>query len=312
MSYKNIFILICTFSYNNSITTHTAIDPSKERVIICGVGKNIAPFLPNMIQKIERLAYCFKDYRIIIYENNSTDKTKKLLKKWSKTNSNVLIISENLSKKQLHNRTIYHAISDQAPCRMELISYARNQVLTKAMDHEFHNFKFIIMTDLDFYKGWDVPGVLSSFACPLEWHGITANCIDGNANYYDRYAYRDEQFPLGPEILGEDFWRNLENSRFKISINDNFRKVYSAFGGIGIYKRVALRNCKYFGHITPDLKDLLQHIFALDNAYLPPIKFQKNSGYDGPVVCEHVTFHASMIQKGYDRLYINPQMRCFY
>lgn len=300
-----------------------------ENVIICGVGKNIEKALPCMIKKIEQLGKHFKDYQVIIYENNSTDKTPRLLKKWAKKNKRVTIISEKFSPLELYNLTKTHALYNKAPCRMEVIAYARNKVLQLSQSKKYENYPFLIMTDMDFDKptsGWRVSEVIASFTISENWDCIAAN---GTHYYggciYDRYAYRDEQYPFGPEILGEYFWQDIINHPLFLCRNSKLHKVYSAFGGIAIYKKNSLKNCWYSGYQTNDLYTFLTKLISIlppDNPHykylqeLYPheniIKFIANCGYDGPVVCEHVTLHASMILKGHDKIYVNPNMSCFY
>lgn len=300
-----------------------------EKILICGVGKNIAPALANMISKIEDLGSHFEDYHVIIYENNSIDASASLLKKWSENNPKVTIISEDLAPEELSSRTIAHAKRDKAPNRMELIAYARNKVLEKALSEDFNDYNFLLMTDMDFTHGWQVQDVLESFNITTEWDCLTANGIDSGGGYYDRYAYRSLKEPLGPELLGEEFWQDLNKTPTRFTVTSQIQKVYSAFGGVAIYKKEALEGCRYDGYITQDFEKLMSFII---NNKLPkdnrqykrykaiihkdqeplPIIFQANSGYDGPVVCEHSTLHASMILKGHDKIYVNPKMICIY
>lgn len=324
-----IFVLNCYNSLNaRIIVTPEVYDSKNEKVIICGVCKNVSSALPNMIKKIEDLGGHFKDYVVLVYENNSTDATKEILCNWASLNSKVKIISEDLTSEQLHDITIAHAKRDGAPCRMELIAYARNQILKVAMEDEFNDFGFVIMTDLDFTQGWQVTDVLNSFKLRLNWDCITANCVSSSPQYYDRYAYRDEEFPLGPEVLGELFWDEAYSYPIIFKPNEPVKKVYSAFGGIAIYKRLSLVGCQYSGYITEDLKlfyvNLLKDLaFKGFSKYKNhkninvsaadcPIKFVANSGYDGPVVCEHCSLFASMALNGHSNIFVNPSMICRY
>ncbi|MFZ5953495.1 MAG: hypothetical protein ACOYT8_00165 [Candidatus Dependentiae bacterium] len=322
--FKFIFIFGCFVGYLNA-----AINPKNEKLLILGVGKNIASCLPNMMQKIEQLGDYFKDYQVIIYENNSTDNTLDVLNAWMIKNPRVTIISEYLSDQQLSNRTKSHALRDKAPCRMELIAYARNQVLKQAMSDLFADYNYIIMTDLDFRIGWQVNDVIASFNCTEQWDCIAANGVNGDHYHYDRFAYRDDQFPLGPELLGEEFWRIRLEQPIAFAPSLPLQKVYSAFGGIALYKRNALKDCWYCGYVTKDLEHLSDQILnknmATNHLYYRiytllinsdqrplPLVFIPNSGYDLPVVCEHTTLHASMICKGYDKIYVNPALICLY
>ncbi|MGI4776406.1 MAG: glycosyltransferase, partial [Janthinobacterium lividum] len=52
-----------------------------------------SPDIPVMINHIEHLGRKFKDYRIIIFENDSIDGTKEMLSRWRQENSKIRIIS---------------------------------------------------------------------------------------------------------------------------------------------------------------------------------------------------------------------------
>lgn len=321
---KIIAIIWCLFASHLS----AFVLPRNEKLLILGVGKNIAPCLPHMIRSIETLGEQFKDYHVIIYENNSTDQTADVLSLWMLQNPKVTIISEYLSPEQLHARTKSHALRDKAPCRMELIAYARNTVLKQAMRDEYNDYNYVVMTDLDFKHGWSVDDVIASFNCVDEWDCIAANGVHGDRYHYDRFAYRDEQFPLGPELLGEEFWRVRLEQPIAFAPGAPVKQVYSAFGGIALYKKASLKDCWYSGYVTDDLMRLSDQIIARlkpDHLYFRiytslintskkplPLVFIANSGYDLPVVCEHTTLHASMIRKGHDKIYVNPKLICYY
>jgi hypothetical protein len=322
---KKIIAILCCF-----FASHLAafVSTRDEKLLILGVGKNIAPCLPNMITKLEQLGSHFKDYHVIIYENNSTDQTADVLNLWMLQNPKVTIISEYLSPEQLHARTKSHALRDKAPCRMELIAFARNHVLKQAMRDEYSDYNYVVMTDLDFRHGWSVDDVIASFNCVDEWDCIAANGVHGDRYHYDRFAYRDEQFPLGPELLGEEFWRIRLEQPIAFEPGSALKKVYSAFGGMALYKKSSLKDCWYSGYVTDDLMHLsVQIINNLQPGHLYfkvyshligktskplPLVFIANSGYDLPVVCEHTTLHASMILKGHDKIYVNPKLLCYY
>ena len=299
-----------------------------EKAFICGVGKNIAFALPNMMKKMEQLGSAFADYRIVIYENNSTDNTVAILKEWAQRNSKVIIFSENLTAQEAYNRTKAHALSDNAPNRMEMIAYGRNKTLEKALEPQFDDFKFFIMSDMDFMQGWTIDGVSSSFRTNLEWDCITANGIQGDGTYYDRYTYRDEKFVLGAELIGEAFWHELHRTPFKIT-SQSFKKILAGFGGVAIYKKESIRNFRYCGYVTKDVEILMDFII---NNTMPknhpqyilyksiinssderlPIIFQACCGYDSPVMCDHSPLQASMVLQGFDKIYLNPAMICQY
>ena len=70
---------------------------------ICACAKNVAEHLPLSISKIEMISSVFKEVKIFMFENDSTDDTLSILKDWAKKNQSVKIISErNLIKTRSH------------------------------------------------------------------------------------------------------------------------------------------------------------------------------------------------------------------
>ena len=57
---------------------------SNKRVIICSIVRNAEDGLRKNIPVIDKLCSYFKDYDIVVYENDSKDKTKEILKNWQK------------------------------------------------------------------------------------------------------------------------------------------------------------------------------------------------------------------------------------
>lgn len=319
---KKIIYLFFLFFFS---FLHGSVDPasicSREKILICGVAKNVERAIPITIKSIEALGACFEDYEVIIYENNSCDKTKEKFRAWSDKNSKVTFISEN--------------ISQHLP-RTEMIARARNIVLDVAMKSKYDDFKYLLMADLDFLHEWDIQGILSSFSFDEDWDAIAANGIllktalpfIKPGSYVDYYAFRDETYPLGPELLNS-YWLILtdrgKDRRFTLLPSDPFYKVYSAFGGLAIYKRSSIKECKYSGSVTEDMKIFTKEIMeTYGNKYCAQINeyFQDNQNRDsfkkgilrfrGTAVCEHCALYASMALKGHNKIFINPRMIMVY
>src|SRR5437016_13480084 len=101
---KMMTCFVALFCFATSICSHTFAsqsNPKKKKVLICGVCKDVAKAIRNGIENIEATGERFKDYAVIIYENNSSDDTAKILEEWSKRNSRVVFITEKLSKEEL-------------------------------------------------------------------------------------------------------------------------------------------------------------------------------------------------------------------
>ena len=315
-----------------------------EKVLICGVCRNIEKAVQNTRTSIEKVGSQFADYRIVIYENNSTDKTKELLHLWEKEDPRLILISEQLSANELRRRSVMKITH-----RIEKIAMARNIVLDQIMDPFFDDYTYVIWADLDFLKPWDVDGIVETVLHPeQEWDAVFAY------GAYDLFALRSPECPIGFELLGPAYWGKLDEIRKLFVLHEDapWKKVYSAFGGLGIYKREAMRGCTYSPVVTKDLEKAVSQWLSQAKRGEPPLFLQdyekqmqtaqivdllgkslshRKSYPDDlgvrmpqgkvvwfsctkdtslPWTCEHLPFHATMMLHGFDRLFVNPRLHC--
>lgn len=334
------FLWIFFFSFFGVLQATTI----PEKVLICGVGKNVEKAVPNTIRSATELGSHFADYRIIVYENNSSDQTKKLFQDWAKKDPHFIFLSEHLSKKKLKKQLSMGRIN-----RTECIARARNIVLDLVFKKKFDDYKYVVWADLDFLDRWDIESIVDTILHPeQEWDAVFAY------GSYDLFALRSPEWPIGFELIGPYYWSHLDViwKEFVLDKKGPWKKVYSAFGGLGIYKRDAMKGCCYSGVVTPDQEkvtiewlakarekknvpflkeyeenllkypsiELTGKILANRDAYPPDLGlrlvggkitwFSCSQGATLPWTCEHIPLHASMILRGRDRLFINPKIRC--
>lgn len=322
----------------------------EQKVIICGVCKDVEKRLPHSIKIVEKIGSLFEDYKVIVFENNSEDLTKEVLFDWIRKNHKVKVILDNWSNEDL-DKCIINKMDDGSYFKPELIAKARNVVMDVLEDADFEKdyegFNYVIWIDLDFVLEPDYNGFVDTFVSSKEWDMVSANGIAPNFEYWDKFAFRDRTHPFGAEITGHNWW--FVKKTIDISKED-WHPVYSAFGGCGIYKRKAIHGCRYSGIATEDTEkfytDLLHKykypqiksnnpIFIVLDPPLPNMKkyidynneyFRLKFGnqphlsetgflwrmnsftYQYPALCEHVSFHASMSTKGYDKFFVNPKL----
>jgi hypothetical protein len=291
------------------------------KVIICGVVKNVGACIDKNIKHALETGSRFEKFKLVIYENNSTDNTKERLDSYC-NNKNIKIICKNIKnidKKENNKIWAYTELTgSDHPCRIEHICNARNNLIDEINKPEYDEYTHVIIIDLD-SNGWDIQGILNSFKFENEWDVIFAN----SPVYYDYYALRTDFFPFGPEITGEYFW-NLPNYKF----TNHLIPVYSAFNGIGIYKKDIFKKFKYDFVVNDDVKQFYRK-YLQDNTITDANKkiiqskcnkfpygvkdettdifWKSNSGYNGLVVCEHVPLNFALYNNGY-KLFINPYM----
>ena len=335
---KILFYFVLTFAS----TTYAKLP---QKVVLCGVCKNVGGRLAHSMKIMEKIGELFADYRIVVYENNSSDGTARSLKLWQIKNSKVRALSENVSAAEL-NKSIVNRLDNGELFRPECIARARNIVLSHAMAEEYNNFEYLIWMDMDFVLEPSYEGFIETFNRSDDWDAVFAYGVDPECKYWDWYAFRDVECPIGSELLGNYWW--YRPKKLHLTKEDAWYPVLSAFGGCGIYKKEAIKHCYYSALVNRELalfyEAIIKHYAAnqevqkyLDDcktlnqssiyeisSLLPDVRdkvavkipaihdsmlWQMSSFvYKYPSVCEHVTFHAAMILQGHDRLFINPRL----
>ena len=298
-------------------------------VLVCGVVKDCARSIVPNIQLALQTMLLFKKSKMILYENNSKDNTKALLQGFS-SNPNITVISEDIDDETIKRNSKIWAYTEVTgsnhPCRIEQICNARNKVIEEINKSEYDEYDYVIWIDFD-SRGWDIHGIADSFLQREKesWDVVCANGIANGKSYYDLYALRDTNHLYGPEIIGDLFWSNLGKKQFELSLQEEkWVPVYSAFGGLAIYKKELFRHDKYDCCVNEEVKQFYKNNFSAGMLYEPfttpctkfphgyldedtGIFWKSNSGYNQPVVCEHVCLHLALINKG-KRIFINPKM----
>lgn len=317
-------------------------------IILCGIGKNVVGTLPVIRAAFEDLSSkagvpCWA----LFYENNSDDGTDAELLKWAADMPDrVQVICEKLTQEEQLVRGMARTYDNQ-PCRMEQIAHARNKLLRK-LDSDTGsraNAKYVIMIDMDNPVPFPVNAILKCIARdPDGFDALVCNGLNPFGYMYDFYAYRDAQFPFGPEIMREAFWSGQHQCQVQTAMHNKtlfcsrmmqknsallpYIPVASGFNGLCIFRREAIKGILYsaiptaemnaeyeaMNCIPPLAKNAKTHVDgATVGMYLFPkdnhandkgIFYFHNSGYNFPVVCEHVPFFAAMRANNRRRIYL--------
>jgi hypothetical protein len=194
-------------------------------VIVCGCTKNSSGYIHKHLQLLYDMAPLFKTFKMLIYENDSTDNTVEILEHFKQTHPFFDYISENL----------------QLSIRTEVLAHGRNTLLGHIQE-----FEYMIMVDLDDVIATFKPSQIKYLFEHSEWDALFANCL---GKYYDIWALRierDKWTPLCPfQVIDYDCWEAAQKYRTRqvisqhqisIPVSEPLIPVNSAFGGFGIYK----------------------------------------------------------------------------
>ena len=254
---------------------------SEKTIIICGILRNAEKGLRRNIPVVDNLCKSFKDFRIVIYENDSTDRTKEELTKWHKSNpEKIHVILEDTVKKE----SVFSAkaVRKDPFVRTQKLGECRNRYLAY-IEEQGWSADYLMVIDLD-VAHIDVKAILTSFETDVEWDAVAAFGYSLSPKfkrrYHDSFAlteYGDENNPQTHDKIVE-----LAYKYGKLKPTDKWVRVFAAFCGIAIYKFEALKGFRYVTYPNDD----------------PYVKCR----------CEHYSAGKYMAERGYDKFYINPKM----
>jgi len=254
-----IFGIIIYFIYiiYNQInkTEHYSTDKISElNIIIAGTCMNVDIYIKNILSHIDKCGSKFNSYHVIIFENDSIDKTRELLLECKKNN---------------YTYIFKDGMCDKEKSRTRRLAYARNQILEKVRELNIsNNYDYLLLLDMDNVNenGTFVETIDRCFEDNLDtWDMMGAN---QNGEYYDKWALRKSG------QLNYDCWQKIKKHgnteeakkkyiksiKYKYEDDGKLVPVTSAFGGTAIYKLKSIpKKCVYKGyHLTGD--DKCEHV----------------------------------------------------
>lgn len=260
----------------------------KSRVVICGLLRDSEGRIPGIIERVNKLTPYYKDYRVLIVENDSTDNTRKELLKWASEDPKVMILGcdrINVDECNLNlKKTEGHSVDWN---RINKMQYIRNIYLEKIYS-SYSNWDYMMVWDMDILGSIYIDGISNSFgyfgskSYTKSVGGIDAICANGIFRwsyipiYYDTYAHQDitEKSPHISDKLLNDINKGI-TVRYKRG--EPPIRVKSCFGGFAIYK----------------IKSIIENKAVYGTS-------EKDSGN---IECEHIIFN-----KRLKNIFINPSM----
>lgn len=248
-----------------------------KKVVICTLLRDAEKKLDKIKERSEKVGSLFQDYRILVVENDSQDKTRNLLLEWRDQNPKVEILGCGINQKSCklkHDPTVGHSVTFKRIKKMALL---RNIYLNRVYE-KYSDFDFVIVWDLDIIGNVYLDGILHSMS-KFNKPYINAICANGIYRwgtlniFYDTYALlrKNQKFHISQKLCHDI----KEGLTFNYSRDNSLVNVDSCFSGFTIYR--------------------LQNIF--DSYHDIPKESDDNLN------CEHVT-----LNKKLSGIFMNPKM----
>lgn len=254
-------------------------------LVVCGLVRNAEENLQGNLARLDILRPHFQSFKIVVYENDSTDRTKEILKEYAAARKDVFVSIADYDEDPL-------AGGPFSVHRINLMSRFRNQYLKKLQ--EYTGTDYVAVIDLDVYS-FSLEGFLNCFRETGNWSMRSAfgsNYVAYSLRpvFYDIYAYmpRTESPVLG--LYFGDFTEFKKQQRelyITFSKANGLMSVNSNFNGLAVYHY----SCLVSGA-------------AYDSA---PCPMEGIASY-----CEHVVFNKLLMDKGFEGFYLDPSLRVIY
>lgn len=236
---------------------------SQSKIAICCLARNNTDVVAKSRIRFEHIGSYFKEYKIVLFENDSSDNTRNLLKNWEDENENVILLDCckmgscdcKLNEKAGYSHGTYSSkrLGKMARFRQQYLDF---------VNHNLSNYDYMLVIDFDLDGNADINGLFDSIAKD-DWGAIFCNgrnpipgCFGLITIPYDSLAYIPETSNYDREDNVSSlrlFYKNI--SMEILAFNNHFGRVKSAFNGYGLYKIKVLENCSYIGN-----DNLCEHI----------------------------------------------------
>jgi hypothetical protein len=301
------------------------------KFVVLGIAKNIENQITILGDCLQAILDQRDGSRAFIYEDGSTDRTAERL--LAIKDPRITIKTDKIDTEKTEALTW-----DNKPCRLERIAWARNKCM-EMWETTDKDDCIVIWLDTDRVHRLDGPLVHQVaeqlMGVPIEIAaGFFAYSVNHKGEMYDTFAYRSEANALGPEIMGEEWWSSENQRKILLEVAESPQptlNVVSACNGLAMYKSEAVRGLRFSALPTPLIEKYYKQIWHNQKAPChkklcqlqdkPTTHYQgvclgrycfstegmwykNNSGYNQPVVCEWLSFHLGIRERGYMGLFI--------
>jgi hypothetical protein len=249
------------------------VEARRQKLAIVSIARNSMPYLKNTLRLVDELAGLWRDCVYYVYENDSEDGTAEALDEFALRQ---WVTVEHDTLGGLDARGWDRERTERlALCRSRCQQWVR---------HHAADASYVMVLDTDPHGGFSVDGVLNSLGWFCEtlgdsWQRREPGAMASNSLYIREEGrpgvYGSASYDAWPARL--NFWEDRrEHDWFhllNLPVGSPPIPMYSAFGGLCLYRREAFLSGLYEG-----------------------------------VTCEHVPFHRAMQRAGY-QLFLNPGSR---
>jgi hypothetical protein len=210
---------------------------SRATAVFCGLARDVRESLPGVSARIEQLGSALRDYRVVIFENDSRDGTLGYLWAWQQENHRVDVLTDILGTPRWGQVQHRERMLQMADCRNRYLAHTLR---------EYADYDYLIVLDTDLPEGFSYEGVANTFGHD-DWDVVGSNGLLFHSYgsycrapiFFDAWAFRLEgDTRVQPyKVINQFAYRRGER----------LVPVWSCFGGLAIYRAACFRDGARYG-----------------------------------------------------------------
>ena len=273
----------CKTAYDDAVQRGYDI-MSKSKMVFCILCRDMTEKVSLLQRRVTLTCRSFNDYAVVIFENDSEDNTRQLLKQWQSSDPQHVHLLEcpeaaDCRLKQLKMYTY----GNLSASRMRRMADFRNRYVNYTKKN-FSDFDYAIVLDGDTQGPWSVDGIAHTIGQreQPQWDVVAAMAQASFPGTFGTHMIMNDALAYvgddNAKLVAQD--GAMKKIDFALRVFDHSRRpgepmyaVRSAFNGMAIYR--------------------LPAFFA---------------GSYGTDECEHIGKHETMAAAGYGRIFINPAL----
>jgi hypothetical protein len=266
-------------------------------IIFTGLARNIGLKIKETIENCVVLGTFFKSYKIILFENDSSDDTRKIIQSIAETNPNILLIDCEGYKDCKFNLCNLYEYGIMNKNRIDRMTFFRNVYMTIIQKH-FSSYDYMCVVDFDLDGIIPLYGLVHALNCPYDWSCICANgrsSVPGTfgmfTTMYDAMAFCKTKQDIQESKIGDRGMSHLFSKYLRLvylsnvdsSYNESgFIPVLSAFNGLAIYKIKDLHGIFYKEGYSCEHISLHEQLVKMNKNIFIDLQFIVFAGHQGP------------------------------
>lgn len=247
-----------------------------KKVAFCGLIRDGEDRLKTTIPQIEKIGSYFKDWVLLVVENDSKDNTRNMLLNYNKVK---VLGCDGINLPECKLNTLPTTSHSTTNYRINKMSMLRNIYLDELHKDKYNDIDYVIVWDFDLVGEVNIEGFLSTFYNFKSNNEINAVCANGVRKidlipfitaetidkeigiplyvYYDTFAYRN--FEDTSNLIKNKGYYDIIYSNTSKCKDEKLKKVKSCFGGFTIYKRDAILSSSYTTYTDSNGLPICEH-----------------------------------------------------